>query len=356
MQRVVIIGKLYNTNKLNGPGNVIYNLQQAFLSKNVDVEYIFRNEKNNWFSVIRDIITNVLFKKNKSINVHTDGFILVFLIYLISLVNKKNQYYLTVHGIYKIESAMSKTTKHKYLILEKMLYKRFNNLICVSSKLAKDIEEIYGRRKNVHIIHNGVQNFLENNSDYIENLDDNNMNFIFVGGINIRKGIFETLQTFKYIVENSNIQMQLNIYGQIENESVKSQYDQYIKRYKLEKNVAYHGVILDKAKLFGLYKKATFHLCLSLYDTFNVAILESMSVGCPCIISDRCGAKDLITHQQNGYVVSFENNMEENVFKIIEEVQMNSEKFKKLRVLSKEIAQENTWDIVANNYYNLLIK
>ncbi|MCP1450456.1 glycosyltransferase family 4 protein [Priestia megaterium] len=352
MQQIVIIGKLYERNKLNGPGNVIFQLQQAFSKLNVDVKYILNNESNSFFSNIRSIIVNVLFKKGLIVNVHTDGFILALFIYLISLFNRKNSYYLTVHGIYKIESEMSETTKIRYLILEKFLYQRFSNLICVSSKLAKDIELIYGRNRNVNVVNNGVHRILST-SFQSNKITDGNIDFIFVGGINKRKGTLETLQVFKYLVDNLDINVHLNIYGAVENKKIKGQYQQYIENHNLEEYITYHGLVYDKSELLRYYANSTFHLCLSLYDTFNVAVLESMSVGCPCILSDRCGAKDIITNKENGYIVAMDENLEDTIFKIIQEVRLNSEKLKQLKSGSRMTANNNTWDVVASKYYKL---
>ncbi|HFJ9404494.1 glycosyltransferase family 4 protein [Bacillus cereus group sp. MYBK69-1] len=352
MQKIIIVGKLYEGNKLNGPGNVIYHLEKSFSRLNVDFEYILKNESTSFVRLIQDIVTKVLFKKNLVVNVHTDGFIMALIVYLISLINWKNTYYLTVHGIYKIDSEMSGVTKKRYLMLEKFLYKRFKNIICVSSKLANDIKSIYGRDKNIYIINNGVQaNPLAASKD--NRLDAEKIRFIFVGGIKKGKGILETIKVIKYIIDNSDFDVHLDIYGSVENAKIKEEYKRYISNNKLENYVTYHGLIKDKTALFSYYAQSTFQLCLSLYDTFNVAVLESMNVGCPCILSDNCGARDIIRNDENGYIVSLDNETGEIILNILQEVKQNPGKLKQLRKRATVTAEHNTWDIVADKYYEL---
>lgn len=352
MQKIVVIGKLYERNKLNGPGNVIYQLQQPFSKLNADFKYILNNESNSFIQIIRDIILKILFKKGLVVNVHTDGFILALIVYLVSLLNRKNHYYLTVHGIYKIESAMSETTKNRYLKLEKILYKKFDNIICVSSKLAEDIKSIYGRSKNVYVVNNGTQE-IPLTTSHDNKLDVNRINLIFVGGINRRKGILETISVLKYIIDNSDIDVHLDIYGSVENSNIKEKYEQYVIDNNLEDYVTYHGLVRDKEELFSYYAKSTFQLCLSLYDTFNVAVLESMAVGCPCILSDCCGARDIIEDGGNGYIVSLGKRTGETILNIIREVGHDPQKLKQLKKRTRMTAEHNTWDVVANKYYKL---
>ncbi|WP_459988474.1 glycosyltransferase family 4 protein [Priestia megaterium] len=350
-----MIGKLYKSNKLNGPGNVIYNLNKSFLKLNVNFECILKNESTHFVKFLKDIIKKVIFRKNLVVNVHTDGFIIVLIVYLISLFNKTNAYYLTIHGMYKVDSGMSGIAKRRYLLLEKFLYKNFQNIICVSTKLADDLEVIYGRSKNVHVINNGVKtNPLTTLIDNKSNA--NNVKFIFVGGIKRGKGIIETLQVIKYLRDNSSFNVHLDIYGSVETAKIKEEYDQYINNNQLENYVTYHGLIKDKNELFNYYGESTFHLCLSLYDTFNVAVLESMAVGCPCIISDCCGAKDIIKDRKNGYIVSLKKETGEIILNILQEVLYDRNKLLDLRKYAKITAENNTWDRVANQYVCLFKK
>ncbi|MBY0145118.1 glycosyltransferase family 4 protein [Neobacillus niacini] len=352
MQKVITIGKLYERNKLNGPGNVIYHLEKSFSRLNVDFECILKNESTSFVRLIQDIVTKVLFKKDLVVNVHTDGFIMVLIVYLVSLFNRTNTYYLTVHGIYKIDSTISGISKSRYLMLEKFLYKKFNNIICVSYKLANDINSIYGRSKNVYVINNGVQaNPLDATKENI--IDSDKVKLIFVGGIKRGKGILETIKAVKYIIDNSDLNIHLDIYGSVENEKIMEEYKRYLTYNKLENHVTYHGLIEDKKKLFSYYAQSTLQLCLSLYDTFNVAVLESMAVGCPCIVSDCCGAKDIIRDGENGYIVSLDKGTGTTILDILQEVLHDKNKLQQLSKYSITTAKNNTWDMVAKKYYNL---
>jgi glycosyltransferase involved in cell wall biosynthesis len=355
MKRIIVLGKLFEKNKINGPGNVINHLKLEFERKNINVEYIFIDENNSILKVLLKITKNIIFSVDNSVNIHTDGYILGMIVYLVSRINKKNEYYLTVHGIYKIESKIAHMTKRKYLILEKFLYRNFDNLICVSNKLKNDISTIYGRKHNIWVINNGVDYVeLGNGNIYFNAEKIKKIDFIFVGGINRRKGIIQVLRTLNYIVNNSFLDVTLNIYGSIEDDDIYSKYKQYITTNGLERKIKYNGLEKNKKVLLECYKKSTFNLCLSLYDTFNVAVLESMSVGCPCIISNNCGAKDIISDKKDGFIVSLDESYESNILKILNDIYAEDIKIEDIKNNAKKVARKNTWANVADGYAKLL--
>lgn len=78
-----------------------------------------------------------------------------------------------------------------------------------------------------------------------------------------------------------------------------------------------------------------------------------MTVGCPCILSDSCGARDIIRNDENGYIVSLDNKTGEIILNILQEVKQNPGKLKQLRKHATVTAEHNTWDIVADKYYKL---
>ena len=68
--------------------------------------------------------------------------------------------------------------------------------------------------------------------------------------------------------------------------------------------------------MYNILANCHFHIAFSKYDTFNVAIIEALSIGCPTIASNMCGASYLIKNITDGLVVDLK---EPNYSEIINE-------------------------------------
>lgn len=337
-KKIVIVGKLFEENKNNGPGHIIFNLLQEYKKMNIEYSTILYDEKNSKYTVIKNIISRIFFQTGNIVNVHTDGFFLAFLIYCISKINKKNDYYLTIHGLYAIESKLQNKRKKRYLTLEKKLYRKFDNLICVSNMLKNDIFKSYGYRENVFVIGNGTD-AISYNLNCIKDNICNCVDFLMTGGINNRKGIIETLNFVSMFKKQTQIQVRLTICGKIENEEIYNLFLYYSKKLHLDKCINYLGMISDKKNLYYLMAKSHFHLCLSKYDTFNVSVIEGVSMGCPPIVSKYCGSYYLVEKFEMGFIVDLttasynkcickiENLIKQNNYPLLEKKTLNLYKF-----------------------------
>ncbi len=62
---------------------------------------------------------------------------------------------------------------------------------------------------------------------------------------------------------------------------------------------------LGTSELTAVYKSAVCLVLPSRYEPYGMAVLETMSTGTPAIVSDRVGARDLITDGVSGFVVPY---------------------------------------------------
>ncbi|MBN2830483.1 MAG: glycosyltransferase [Candidatus Cloacimonetes bacterium] len=67
-------------------------------------------------------------------------------------------------------------------------------------------------------------------------------------------------------------------------------------------NVLFTGVV-QRNKLAGYYNAADFFVFPSITDTFGMVILESLACGCPAIVSNIGGPKEMIEEGINGFIV-----------------------------------------------------
>ncbi len=299
--KLIIIGKCYK-HETNGPANVIRCLINGFSGLNAEIVPILLNDECSKMQFLIKVINTLLREKNCMVNVHTSGFLIPFLVWLMSNINHKNKYYLTVHGIYEIESALSGISSRKYIVLERFLYRRFSNIICVSLMLKNDIKQIFGRNRQLFVIPNGSD---AESRQLFENTAINHrvVKLISLGGLKYRKGIIESLQLIAYLTKKKRLQVSLSIYGAEEKNHNKAWLDSETQKLGIDQIVQYLGAEFDKQKLYDCIAASDFQLCLSKYDTFNVAIAESLVLGCPCICTNQCGAAYLVKQNESGLAV-----------------------------------------------------
>lgn len=346
--KLIIMGKL-NKDRTNGPTGVIVALSNEF-KKKIKLDLVGYNNKSK-INYIYMIFKNVILSKKCVINVHTDGFIIPFIVMVFGKINKKNKYFLTVHGIYAIECSYVNNVSKRSLFLERLLYKYFDNIICVSNKLKDDVNLLFNRSNNVFVINNGV--YIKKYNYNLKKVNKDNIKLISTGGIKRRKGIYEVINIIGKINKASNIKLFFDIYGSNDDEGALSLFNKVLNKLNLEKYIRYRGIINNKDELYKRYKDADINICTSYYDTFNISVLESMVVGTPTIVSKQCGASRLIKNFKDGFIVDTKKNYEKEFTNIIYCILNNSNEFEKIRLNAISTSKKYSWDKVANKYLDL---
>lgn len=73
----------------------------------------------------------------------------------------------------------------------------------------------------------------------------------------------------------------------------------------LDHNVIYLGEIFEIKKLVQIYSAADITVVSSLFETFGQVITESMACGTPVVTFNNSGPKDIISHNEDGYLASY---------------------------------------------------
>ena len=89
----------------------------------------------------------------------------------------------------------------------------------------------------------------------------------------------------------------------------------FIHENQLENTVSLLGVINSK-NITNYIENADLLILPSIFDGWGMVINEALQVNIPVLVSDRCGAKELVKHDQNGFI--FQHN---NVESLIESLQ-----------------------------------
>ena len=343
MKRIVIIAKCYKRD-ISGPANIIRGLIRQFDKDGINYKALLLEEGIYKVSYLKQIVQELRKKDKTIVNIHTDGFILPLFIMLMSKIYRKHSYYLTVHGIYRIDKG--KNSNWKYLILEKYIYKHFSNIICVSDMLKDDLKKIYKREKNVYVIPNAT----DANSNKVFK-EKSVKEIVSLGGLRTRKGIKAIMACAKEM-KKTNIPFHISLYGEDENNW--NSFVEQIRKDNLKDQVEYFGNLMDKQKVYDIVRSADVQFCFSVYDTFNVAVAESLVLGCPCISSDRCGASTLIQNNFNGLVVNIAEEYNNHFEKVIEFIRkLDKEKREIIEQKAKDYKEIFSWKNIAKKYAEL---
>lgn len=351
MKKIYIIGKNYENNG-GGPSNIIRGLLSGLKRQNIPVQDICLSENFGKCSLVIKLFGIFFKERNCIINVHTDGLKLPKLVYWFSRIDKKNTYFLTVHGIYSVESKFSNTYKKKYAKIERKLFKNFPNIICVSELLKERIITDFNREKPIYVVQNGIEDLEFKAKDFKFTQP---LRFIMLGGVRARKGILESLDVLTYLNEKG-IKANLDIYGAVENDEIFKQFNEKIRLFNLGEQVNYKGYINVKKTIYEAVHEADLQLCLSKWDTFNVAVLESLVLCTPCVATINCGAKSAITENVNGIVVDLnKEDYKENILNYVLVLLRNSyETFNKIEYLANIINKNYCWDNIVKYYLQII--
>lgn len=355
VKRIYLIGTTLGPEKsINGPAAVMYAMAEEFRKKKINFKFLdFVAGQVSKPKFLWSMAKTILKDKDAIVNVHTNGFIIPFAVLLLSFLNKRNEYYLTVHGVHKLEIKYYNNKSTVNLILEKLLCKYFKNIICVSPILKASIEKIYGRKKNVYVINNGTT--IIDYPLYDKTFDSNNIRMIMTGGIKPIKGIYELVEIVDYLNKN-NINASLDVYGPYDDEDKLQKFNQLIDSLRLMDRIKYKGIERDKDKLFKYYEEAHLNMCPSRYDTFNVSALESMVVGTPTIITRQAGAAGCIADYEDGFIIDNEKDMKTQVEKIIKYLVNNKDQYSKIGRRAYEKVRKLTWEKSTEEYLRLFLQ
>lgn len=175
---------------------------------------------------------------------------------------------------------------------KKNIYKKLKNIYLTFP--CTDFVEIYKKSilksvKNFKVIPNS---FDETNFTYLNKKKNDKIKIAF-GAQNldqIWKGTDIIINIIKHF---ENKEYEFLIFGETK---------KYFDFFTQKKNVKFFGYI-NSIQLKNIFKESTVFIFPSLYESFGKIILESLSCGTPVVAKNAFGAKDIIKHLRNGYLV-----------------------------------------------------
>lgn len=171
---------------------------------------------------------------------------------------------------------------------------------------------------------------------------------IFVGQLIERKGVMTLLKAIKIITKTDN-SFHLTIIGTGELESFLTA---FINTNELQSRVTLLGVI-NSENITDYIKKADLLILPSVFDGWGMVVNEALQVHVPVLVSDRCGAKELVKLDKNGFI--FQHNDVDSLTENIEKfLNLSPKKIIEMKHFAGEMGDKISIPVVSN-YLNLCI-
>ena len=346
--KVLLIGRLDGT---RGPLGVARAVHTRLAKKhNCQIE-----EVSTFVDVLRLVAKIPFAYKGYSMCVHQNGFRIPLILCLLSKIDHRNTYYLVVHGI-AAEEQKYRPVLDRDLRIEPKLIREYPNLICVSEFEKKVLGRLYGRKKNMTVIGNGVD--VDREIDSKSLLSKKRSSYppvvITTGGYEERKACDLALLVLSQYAERTGTRPKLIVCGR-DTDAVGSNRalcEQIARNGNVE--LEYRGEITDKHELVNLYQNADFYAGLSRFDTFNVSVLEGAASFCVPIVSGSCGAAALFD-DSSAIRCEIDSDcwVDKAVARLIELCD-DGNLYRDVAKRSYRIASLYTWDDVAEKYWKVL--
>ncbi len=263
---------------------------------------------------------------------------------------KPNKIFATIHTTYVQYAEIYKTFPYPWHIkqyykvmklIEKYCYKKNKFNVNVISPALID-EALNLGAKNPTYIPNGVDTDKFKLSEKKFNALTNKMKILLcVGRVTYQKSPFKLIRTLKEIEKiNDKICLIWAGTGELIEDTKK-----LIKELNC-KNVRMLGPVPHE-KLPGLFAKATAYILASCYEGQPLTVLESLSTGTPCILSNIPNLTHIIEESGVGIIVDFNKN--DRAQRIINYLEKTD--FKKESQRARKFALESLdWSIIAEKY------
>ncbi|USD17466.1 glycosyltransferase family 4 protein [Priestia megaterium] len=228
---------------------------------------------------------NIIFSYNKFLNVQKD-----YVIYLenpLALLNYS-------------------TTKGKTLISKVKLKKYLNDphlkaIVCLSKACYETIHNFYSIPQSLKVeqIYPIVQsNPLTNRGEIKAKCSDDVINCLYISSNFELKGGREILAAFKKLNEQGIKNIKLNIITK--QESLKSTIKEEISK---NKNITLYDFRFNREELQKFYNESCIFLNPTRQDSFSLVVLEAMKSGNTILTTDLYAIPEMVTNDENGYLI-----------------------------------------------------
>lgn len=209
----------------------------------------------------------------------------------------------TIHDIFslcgknywKMWGAQSNVSKINVILapfLEKLMTRLKHTCVHTVSESTRDDLLKFGEKKPIHVIHNTIDNYEENQ------IDPNNTQFVYVGRLVFYKNLEVIIKAIA-IAKKEEPKIKLVIVGDGPH---RRNLEKLVVELQLKSNIKFVGYT-DKNEKLLIISKSIALVFPSLCEGFGLVILEAFSQKRPVLVSSIRPMSDIVTHGENGYVL-----------------------------------------------------
>ena len=166
------------------------------------------------------------------------------------------------------------------------------------------------------------------------------LKLVYVGQVTYRKGIHHLLKVMDRFSEND---VELYLAGGY------SETTPFVQEYKNRRNIHFLGFV-TRDVLASLYQKSDVFVFPTLGEGYGMVILEALSCGVPCIVSDLAGGDDAIIEGYNGF--KFKAGDDDDLYNKILWFMNHPEILPEMSLNSRKSVENQTWQ----SYYDCVVK
>jgi glycosyltransferase involved in cell wall biosynthesis len=216
--------------------------------------------------------------------IHAHLFHCLYWTALLSLFVSKKYIY-TEHNTYN--------KRRKYILfrpIEWFIYSRYNCIICISNATATNLKRWLGVNwPKIKVIHNGIhldtyKNAVKYNKSDFPNCNNDDILLVMVARFSTSKDQPTLIKTLSLLPEKCKLLL-------IGGGTREAEYKELVEKLHLTDRVLFLGFRQDVPNIL---KTADIGVLSSHWDGFGLAVVEYMAAGCPVVVSDADGLRDVV--------------------------------------------------------------
>jgi glycosyltransferase involved in cell wall biosynthesis len=227
---------------------------------------------------------------------------------------------------------------------KKRLLEKATKIIDVSKNTKKDIIKVYPHidESKIEVIYHG--NSIQVNENVSVDLPDNYI--LFVGSRDHYKNFYFLVESIRdLLVKDATLKLICAGGGEFKDEEI-----EFLKRMGIKEQVEQKYFEEEQLGLF--YKNARCFVFPSMYEGFGIPVLESMTCGCPIVLSNTSSFPEVAGEAGIYFDVSSKEDLMNKIVLVL-----NNEKFRNEYILKGiEQAKKFSWEIAASQCLELYKK
>jgi alpha-maltose-1-phosphate synthase len=184
-------------------------------------------------------------------------------------------------------------------------------IIAVSQGTKEDIERSYPDvdPRRIHVIYNGIdlaeyRKTTENKALLDHGVDRDVPYVLFVGRITRQKGVTHLVDAIRYLPAETQVVL---CAGAPDTPEIASELREKVNAARRHHpRIVWIEKMLTRLETIQLYSHARVFCCPSVYEPFGIINLEAMACRAPVVASSTGGIKEVVVHDETGYLVPFE--------------------------------------------------